>query len=150
VKSPALPAAAVISALVGVTITAVACGCSDDPLGRHAISGSVRVDGQPLASGAINFEPVEGQATSGGSIVRSGRYLVPRGGGLVAGKYRVSIHAATPGTGESVATDALPGDAPHPPSELIPSQWNAASDHFIEIRRQGPFVFEFDVPKKSH
>jgi len=149
VKTHALRAADVVCVLAGLMIAVSAGGCNDDPLGRHAISGSVKVDGQPLASGNINFDPVEGQATSGGAIIRSGRYVVPQGGGLVTGKYRVSIHAPTPGSGEAIAPTALPGDAPHPPSEWIPRSWNTDSEHFIDVRKQGPFVFDFDVPIKN-
>src|SRR5262245_59243361 len=80
-----------------LAVLLLAAGCGGDPLGRHAISGSVKVDGAPLASGNISFQPTEGQPTSGGAVVSAGKYAVPREGGLVAGKYRVSINAPVPG-----------------------------------------------------
>lgn len=123
-------------------------GCSNDPLGRHAISGTVKVDGTPLSSGDISFQPLEGQSTSGGAVITSGDYSVPRAMGLVAGKYRVEIHAPTPGTGGQADESALPGDPPAPPREMLPREWNTASDHTIEVRPQGPFDFSFDVSLK--
>src|SRR3954454_15409613 len=99
---------------------ALVAGCNNDPLGRYAISGTVNVDGAPLASGHISFQPTDGQATSGGAVVRGGKYTVPREGGLVAGKYRVAINAPAPGTGGQGAKTGPPGDPVPPPHELIP------------------------------
>jgi hypothetical protein len=122
--------------------------CSRDPLGRHAVSGTVKVDGAPLASGDISFQPVDGQATSGGAIITNGDYAVPQAGGLAAGKYQVEIHAPVPGTGGQADESALPGDPPAPPREMLPREWNTESTQTIEVRAQGPFVFNFDVSTK--
>jgi len=138
--------APLVASLIGAALSG---GCGDDSPGRHAVSGSVKVDGAPLAIGNISFQPVEGQSTSGGAIISDGRYLVPRGGGLVEGKYRVSINAPVPGTRGPASDDALPGEPPPAPKEQIPPQWNVASDHFIEVKKQGPFVFEFEVSAKG-
>jgi len=107
--------------LLGLALVA---GCNKDPLGRHAISGTVTVDGAPLESGHISFHPTEGQATSGGSVIKGGKYSVPREGGLVAGKYRVAINAPAPGTGGQGAKTGPPGESVAPPNELIPPEWN--------------------------
>src|SRR5262245_61063665 len=96
-----------------------ASGCTQDPLGRHAVSGTVKVDGAPLEKGNISFQPTEGQPTSGGAMVLAGKYSVPRESGLVAGKYRVSINAAVPGSGGVSDEAALPGFPPPAPKELI-------------------------------
>lgn len=136
-------------AIASICLICLLFGCSKDPLGRQAISGTVVVDGAPLATGNISFQPIEGQATSGGARITDGNYAVPREGGLVAGKYRVSINAAVPGTGGGPAEGALPGDLPAPPRELIPASWNTASEHTIEVKSQGPFVFPFEVSTKG-
>lgn len=130
-------------------LAAFAAGCSHDPLGRHAISGTVIVDGAPLARGNISFQPTEGQPTSGGAVVTGGKFSVPRDGGLVVGKYRVSINAPVPGTGGKVDENALPGDPPAPPKELLPAEWNSASTQFIELKKGGPFAFPFEITTKS-
>jgi hypothetical protein len=132
-----------------VLLLGLASGCSRDPLGRLAISGTVKVDGAPLPKGNISFQPIEGQATQGGSVVEAGRYAVPREGGLVPGKYRVSINAPVPGTGGKPDETTLPGDPPAPPKELIPPQWNTASNETIEVKKQGPFVFDFAISTKG-
>jgi len=126
------------------------CGCGGDPLGRYAISGSVKVDGAPLAKGNISFQPTDNQPTSSGSVVAAGKFSIPREGGLVAGKYRVVINAAVPGSaGKVIPADAQPGDPPPPAKEMIPPDWNVASQHMIEIKREGPFVFPFEVATKG-
>jgi len=125
------------------------CGCGGDPLGRHAVSGTVKVDGAPLPHGNIGFQPTEGQGTAGGGRVTDGRYSVPRDGGLVAGKYRVVINAPMPGTGGKADETTMPGDPPAPPKELLPPDWNSSSKQTIEVKKEGPFVFDFDVKTKK-
>jgi hypothetical protein len=130
-------------------VAILVCGCSEDPLGRHAVSGTVNLDGAPLKEGNINFQPTDGQPTSGGAPITGGKFSVPRAQGLVNGKYLISINAPVPGTGGQPAADAMPGDPPAPPNELIPANWNVASDHYIEVKKEGPFAFEFDITSKK-
>jgi len=126
------------------------CGCSRDPLGRHAISGSVKVDGGPLDKGNISFQPTEEQPTSSGAVVTGGKFSIPRESGLVVGKYRVVVNAAVPGTaGKAIPADAQPGDPPPPAKELIPPEWNVSSQHMIEVKKEGPFVFPFEIATKG-
>ncbi len=126
------------------------CGCGGDPLGRYAISGSVIVDGAPLAKGNISFQPTDNQPTSSGAVVAGGKFSIPRDGGLVAGKYRVVVNAAVPGTaGKVIPVDAQPGDPPPPAKEMIPPDWNVSSQHMVEVTREGPFVFPFEIATKS-
>ena len=70
-------------------------------------------------------------------------------GGLVAGKYRVAINAPLPGTGGKPDENAMPGDPPAPPKEMLPPEWNRDSTQTIEVKKEGPFVFDFDVPTKK-
>lgn len=125
-------------------------GCGGDPLGRYAISGSVSVDGAPLANGNISFQPTESQPTSSGAVVTGGKFSIPREAGLVAGKYRVVVNAAVPGTeGKVIAADAQPGGPPSPAQELIPPDWNTSSQQMIEVKPEGPFEFPFEIATKG-
>ena len=124
---------------------AMSGGCGDDSLGRRAVSGTVRFDGAPLKAGNISFQPTEGQPTYGGATITDGKFSVPRDQGLVDGKYQVSINSPVPGTGGGPAPDAMPGDPPALSRELIPPNWNVASNHYIEVKKEGPFTFDFDV-----
>lgn len=124
-------------------------GCGGDPLGRHAISGSVKVDGAPLGKGNISFQPTQEQPTSSGAVVSGGKFSIPRESGLTIGKYRVVINAPVPGTEGRPTPDSLPGDPPPPAKELIPPEWNVSSEHLVEVKREGPFVFPFEVATKG-
>jgi hypothetical protein len=128
---------------------AVASGCSEDPIGRRAVSGTVKFDGAPLQEGNISFQPTEGQPTYGGATITAGKFSMPRDQGLVDGKYQVSINSPVPGTGGKLAPDAMPGDPPGLSHELIPPNWNVASDQFIEIKKEGPLTFDFDIVGKD-
>ena len=137
-------------AIWGLAALLLAAGCGDNPLGRHAISGSVTVDGQPLAKGNISFQPTENQPTSSGAVIAGGKFSIPRDSGLAVGKYRVVVNAAVPGTeGKAVPADAQPGDPPPPAQEMIPADWNTASKHTIEVKREGPFNFPLEIATKA-
>jgi hypothetical protein len=126
------------------------CGCGEsDPLGRHAISGSVSLDGAPVEKGNISFHPTEKGVTSSGAVINAGKYSIAREKGLPVGEYRVTINAPKPGTGGQVAAEALPGDPVPPPQELIPPEWNVNSEQFIEVTDKGPFEFKFEVKSKG-
>jgi len=138
------------SAHVSLMALVLLVGCSKDPLGRNAISGTVKLDGTPLDKGNISFQPLEGGQTSSGAVISGGNFSILRDKGLPTGKYRVEINAAAPGgAGKAAAADALPGDSPPPPKELIPAEWNEASTHTIEVKKGGPLIFPFEIATKG-
>jgi hypothetical protein len=54
------------------------------------VTGTVRVDGDPLKKGSIRFVPVEGtRGGDAGATIRDGKYRIPKG--LTVGKYKVEI-----------------------------------------------------------
>ncbi|MBI3467624.1 MAG: carboxypeptidase regulatory-like domain-containing protein [Planctomycetes bacterium] len=123
-------------------------GCGGDPLGRHAISGTVTLDGAPVENGTISFQPVDQGTTSSGTAFTGGTYSLSQENGLPVGKYLVTINAPKPGTGGTPSPDALPGDPLPPPQELIPPEWNVKSDQTIEVKEGGPFEFNFEIVTK--
>src|SRR5262245_2389565 len=77
--------------LVGICLCAV-LGCSGN--GLSEVSGTVLVNGQPVAEGAINFIPVEGNTGAGaGATIQGGKYHIPRSAGVAPGKNRVELRA---------------------------------------------------------
>lgn len=104
------------------------------------------LDGAPIQSGRINFTPTEGQATSGGGVISSGKYAIPRDNGLMAGKYRVEISAAPV---SDRPAPAMPGEAPPLAKDLIPPEWNTASNQIVEVKKGGSNSFSFEVSSKS-
>jgi hypothetical protein len=123
-------------------------GCGDDnPLGRQAVSGKVTLDGGPLDLGNIEFHPLDGGAPSGGSITQ-GSYSIAEHEGLPPGKYRVAIRDFVP------PPEMPPGHSPGmplPPSPpaKVPAEWNSKSEHTVEVTKEGPFTFDFDIATKK-
>lgn len=125
------------------------CG-ADDPLGRRAVSGSVTLDGAPLAEGSISFQPTQESTTSSGAMIEQGKYAISRDKGLPKGKYRVVINAVKPGTGMHLPEGKAPGEeVGTPPVELIPADWNTRSKHFVEVTASGPVQFTHEIVTTS-
>jgi hypothetical protein len=123
-------------------------GCTGNSAGRHAITGTVTLDGSPLEKGNIGFQPLENGRTSSGAIISGGKFTIPANKGLPVGKYRVEVHSAASGT-PPADPNALPGSGPAPPKELIPSDWNEDSKQTIEVKKEGPFNFAFEIATKG-
>jgi len=69
------------SAVLLVTVVGLsAAGCGDN---KPVVSGSVTLDGQPVASGAIQFFPVSGEGQTAGATIEHGRYQVRASPGLM-------------------------------------------------------------------
>jgi hypothetical protein len=124
-------------------------GCGGDSSGRYAITGTVTLDGAPLDKGNISFQPTEGAKTTSGAIVNAGSFSIPKDKGLLPGKYRVEVYAAAPGGGGAADADAPPGEGPPPPKELVPPDWNEESKQTIEVKKEGPFKFSFEIATKG-
>jgi hypothetical protein len=87
------------STLILAVVAALAvcqAGC-----GKHSasVSGSVTLDGKPLATGVVNFTPAATGASAYANIGADGRYALQTGAeaGLEPGSYKVTVAAnATP------------------------------------------------------
>lgn len=77
-------------------------GCSQAPA---TVSGDVTLDGQPLASGTVVFQPTGGGATAYGTI-NDGEYTVMTGAdeGLAPGAYAVLVSSTAAATQETERT----------------------------------------------
>jgi len=135
--------------LCGIVSLAGFVGCGrDNPLGRKAISGNVTLDGSPLDQGNIEFHPMfEGGVQSGGRIV-SGSYSIPPQEGVTLGAYRVAIMDFVPTP--PLPPGHMPGDAlPPSPKPKVPAVWNSKSQRTVEVKKEGPFKFDFDIVTKK-
>jgi hypothetical protein len=130
-------------------LAALFTGCGGDPLGRQPISGSVSLEGAPLEKGTINFHPVDTAKTSTGGPIAGGKFEFERQKGLAVGKYRVTINAPKPGTGQEAPANTMPGDPLPVPVELVPPEWNTNSAQFVEVNDSGKNEFNFDIKSKA-
>jgi hypothetical protein len=124
-------------------------GCGqENPRGRKAVSGKVMLDGGLLEEGNIEFHPLfEGGLQSGGRIT-GGHYSVPAHEGVVPGQYRVAISDFVPTP--PLPQGYMPGDPlPPSPKPKVPAEWNSKSQHMVEIKKEGPFKFDFEIVTKK-
>jgi hypothetical protein len=115
--------------LVFATAGCLGCGSGGDDLNRIAVSGRVEQGGQPLASGAISFLPVEGHdGPAANGIVEDGEYYFSEENGPTPGPHRVVIQQQISGKDLSSTT------APSAP-------WEGE----MTIPESGPFEKNFTI-----
>lgn len=141
-------------ALSAVIVAAATVGCgtgSADGLDRRAVSGTVTLDGVPLAKGVIAFDPANesGSAVPAGGVITDGRYAIDASSGPTPGNYKVSIRS----TDAAAAADkkSAPGAPPRPgkaAADPIPAKYNSASELTAEIAASGSTTQDFPLVTK--
>lgn len=135
-------------AVVPVLIVAGIMGCGEAPPKRIAISGTVKLDGQPVERGSINFIPEAGSPNlPAGGEIKAGEYNLTADAGPSAGKYRVEIRWSKP-TGKKVemGSPAPKGTMIDEVKEAIPAKYNTQSTLEREIGSEESTV-DFDLEK---
>ena len=125
------------------------CSGSRDELPREPVSGTVRMDGQPLAEGAIQFTPAGsgGPAISYTAPIENGQFSIPRADGLVPGSYKVSI-SAVPVKRDTRIEATIGKKKATPFKELIPAKYNSKTTLTEEIKRGGASGLKYDLQSK--
>ena len=117
--------------------------CSGRPSDRPplgAVSGQVRLDGQPLPGATVFFSPHGGGRTSSGRTDADGRYQLSYIGkeeGAKVGKHVIRIT-----TSEEVENPKT-GRSMHTP-EKVPRQYNDKSDLIRDVA-DGPNTIDLDL-----
>jgi hypothetical protein len=128
-------------------------GCTDsstvvDNLPRVAVTGSVTLDGQPLAQGQIQFDPVpgtQGPTTLAVAEIKDGKYSIDRTMGPVPGKYKVSISSQPP---IKIGPDEEPGARPKMGPEKVPAQFNTKSTLTRDVPGETVNTIDFDLKSR--
>jgi hypothetical protein len=103
-------------------------GCSADA--KHGtVSGTVTLDGQPLKSGTIRFDAVDGRTAAADASITDGKFSA----NISPGDKRVSI------TSPKVIGKKKMYDTPDSPvvdvtEELIPRRYNAATELTLAVK----------------
>jgi hypothetical protein len=120
-------------------LTVFGCGGPDN---RAEISGTVRLNGTPLATGSISFVPTEGTTgPSSGGLITDGKYHVPRAKGVAVGKNRVSILSVMK-TGRRIAD--LRGELEDEKVQVVPRKYNEESELICTVK-SGSNQLDFDL-----
>jgi hypothetical protein len=130
----------VVLSVAGVGLTV---GCTGEATGgKLPVSGTIKLKGQPLDAGSIQFEskPPTPSCFTGGEI-KDGKYAIPAPQGLLPGTYTVRITAPEPG-----AAPFEPGGEIAPPvKDRVPPEYNVSSTLTFEAK-SGSNTYDFDVP----
>lgn len=130
---------------------ALFAGCSDSHDGRVEITGTVKLNGNPIRDGAmVEFVPLETQGTGGTVQTAGGAFHFPREGGMKPGKYLIRISL---GDGKTAVNPVDENNPPGPTGstnivskELVPRSWNVDSKQERTVTKEGPNNFEFVIP----
>jgi hypothetical protein len=122
-------------AVLCLLVTTVGCGSNMAP-----VSGTVMLDGKPLANATVVFEPISNEPNPGpgsiGTTNAKGEFslqlMTGKGQGAVVGKHKVSI-TAYEGGGE--APSSSPDAVFRKP--LVPTMYNAESKLTFEVPSGG-------------
>src|SRR4051812_38614003 len=69
-------------------------GCGPAGPQRAEVSGTVKLDGQAVAQGSINFFPTDGnKGPEAGAVIKDGKFHIVRSEGPVVGRNRVELRS---------------------------------------------------------
>jgi hypothetical protein len=137
-------------AVVCGAVWLVVCGGCEkrgDKYARLPFSGTVTLDGKPLLSGYVIFEPKSGQPTQSGGMISGGKFDVPQKSGAVAGKYSVAIFSgaeSSPGKADA-GTPEAEAAAKRIRGEQVPRKYNIDSILTVEISPGKDNTFPFEL-----
>lgn len=125
----------------------VASGCGTDRR-RTAISGTVKLDGTPIAEGSIQFIPSDPAAgPTAGAPIKNGAYSIAGEQGPVIGSNKVEIRSNRK-TGKKVPDAAQPGSMREALEEAIPAAYNSKTTLVVDIK-PGVNIENFDLKTKK-
>jgi hypothetical protein len=107
------------------------------------VTGTVRLDNEPLTTGSIAWVPIEGTPGpgGGGGINDEGKYEIKRG--LRPGTYRVEIRS-TRALSRKVQNPTIPSELVDEEVSVIPEQYNTSSSLIREVG-PGSTVLNFEL-----
>jgi hypothetical protein len=118
-------------------------GCGEEK--TAPVSGSVRLDGQPIVEGAIQFIPIDGTTgPSTGGTISNGHYNIPRAKGAAIGHNRVELRAFKKSNRKIQDPTQPAGATTEEWVPAIPPEYNSSSKLVREIKR-GDNVLDFDI-----
>lgn len=133
-----------VTLVLGVSIACIALAGCGGPAGVGAVSGTVTLEGKPLASAVVKFAPKDGGAPSRAITDESGRYALRYTrsySGAVVGEHVVSI---------STYAAAIPDAEPAKPEvpEKVPAKYNANSELVVTVK-SGSNTLDFPLDSKG-
>lgn len=151
-----------MSVLTGVLVLSAFIGCTkSEPIDTIKVSGTVKVDGQPMAGINVTFNPASGNGISAGGITdANGKYTLTSGAntpgtGAVDGRFIPTFSKTETEAREPTASPeeeiAKYGYAPPKTIYLIPEKYGDVKScgfEAVTVEKGKPNVFDFDISTK--
>jgi hypothetical protein len=135
--------------LCAAILAGLLTGCDPEGPERAEVSGTVKLDGEPVVEGAINFFPTEGTTgPEAGAPVTDGKYFIARSQGPVVGKHRVVLTKF----GE---TGKMMQDPTQPPGKLMKERGNVmpaeagSNSTLVREVKSGKNTLDFAITSKK-
>lgn len=122
------------------------CGAPEDP--TIPVFGKVQVNGVPVKQGDIEFNGKENSGLRRGAMITEGSYRTAPMQGLLPGNYIVRIFSVPIQSKTDSKSGVLPGEeelGPAASRDQIPAKYNMRSTLTIEVKKDGPNEFNFDI-----
>jgi hypothetical protein len=119
-------------ALLCATLTGCGGGKAEAP--KFPVSGTVTLDGQPLADGMIYFKDIA-QGVADSAEIKNGQFS----GKAEAGQRRVEIFAY------QTQTSDMGGTVSETKFNVVPPRFNAQSTLTADVKSDGANTFKFEI-----
>jgi hypothetical protein len=122
-------------------LLAAIAGCSEQA-DQATVTGTVTLDGQPLAAGEIRFAPADGQSSTAGATISEGKFTAS----VPPGEKKVQISAPKV-TGKKKMYDTPESPTVDIVQELLPARYNVQTELTISVGN-GTQEEKFDLKSK--
>jgi len=138
---------------LSIAVGVVATGCSGGGPAVAPVTGTVTLDGQPLANASVTFQPIaEGSVDAGPASTATtdaqGAFVLKTAEGeegAVVGKHRIMVFSAGGGAGPQ-DEDNIYGSAP---AEKVPAQYNTQTTLEFEVPPGGSTAANFELSSQG-
>ena len=132
--------AVLVSPLLLLLVAVAGCGTHDDS--RAAVSGTIKLDGEPIKQGTISFIPEEKGPTAG-TVIRDGEYSIPQDVGVFVGKNKVEVRSVQE-TGRKIKNPYGDNEIVEA-LEAVPHRYNLRTELTANIEQGKENVANFDL-----
>jgi len=132
----------VLVASLLTSFAAVGCGGGSD-VDLVKVSGTVTMNGEPVADAEVLFKPVAGGRLSHGKTDAEGHYTLeylPGQSGAIVGAHQVSVSTYVEPDTDSSDPEKLAGR-----KETIPAEFNSRTTLAAELEPAGSTVLDFNL-----
>jgi hypothetical protein len=116
--------------MIALGLALALAGCGD---GKGSVSGTVTLDGKPVADGAVTFVKTEGEQVREGAVIKAGAFVAK----MPPGKYRIELTGKkSAGTRVQKGFDGK-DETIEMTEELFPERYNVKSELIRDIPAGG-------------